>query len=235
MSKWYTISCAECGTEIHVHEDWSNPPSICNSCKADRAAQWYEKSCERCGATIRVHRDWDHPPKFCVACKKAYVPQTASCSHCGKSFTISTGIQIKCRENGWDLPKRCDDCRELFRHKPFETVRETGWLGNTVFRTYNSIGQLIGESRDEMGFLGDKRRVHYSSTGKMTGVTSEETDLLGSPYRETTGADGRVKSTSRERTDLLGKYTERTGGTSGIMHRTRTIISWIGQKIRKTE
>ena len=69
MSGWYTIYCSECGAEIHVHEDWSHPPSLCKSCKKDRAAQWYEKHCEGCGTTMRVHRDWDNPPRYCKSCK----------------------------------------------------------------------------------------------------------------------------------------------------------------------
>ena len=72
MSGWYTISCSECSAEIHIHEDWSNPLSICKSCKEDRAAQWYEKSCEGCGSSMRIHRDWDHPPRFCKSCKSAH-------------------------------------------------------------------------------------------------------------------------------------------------------------------
>lgn len=144
---------------------------------------------------------------------------------------------MKCEKSGWELPKRCDECRELFRHKPFNTMRETDVLGSVVFRMYNSLGQLIGESRDETGFFGDKKRVHVSGGGKTTGVTRERTDLLGSRYRETTGPNGEVKSTSRERTDLLGnKYTESTGGTSNTKHETRTKTSWwTGAKHRETE
>ena len=185
---------------------------------------------------MRVNRDWDHPPKFCDSCKHAYAPKTASCAHCGSSFSIPTGTQIKCKENGWDLPKRCESCRELFRHKPFKTVRETTWTGATVFRTYNSVGQLIGESKDEKGFFGDERRVHRAPTGKKTGTTKEKTDWLGNRYRETRAPDGSVKSTSRERTDWLGnKYTESRGGSSDTKHTTKTKTSWWGKKYRETQ
>jgi hypothetical protein len=185
---------------------------------------------------MKVNRDWTNPPKFCDTCKQAYSSKAVACSHCGNSFTISAGTQINCKQNDWDLPKRCDECRELFRHKPFKTVKETGLLGGISFKTYNSKGQFIGESRDETGLVGDERRVHRSKTGKTVGVTRERTDLFGGSYRETTGPDGSVKSTSRERTGLFGdKYTESTGGSSGTKHITRTVISWFGKKFRETK
>lgn len=45
MSKWYSIRCSECYGEIMVHEDWSNPPTLCSSCKSDKAEKWYDISC----------------------------------------------------------------------------------------------------------------------------------------------------------------------------------------------
>lgn len=229
-AKWYDKACRHCGGAMRVHRDWSNLPEYHKDCA------WFEKSCEHCGRGIRTHRDWDTPPKFCDSCKRTFAPQDASCEHCAKSFTIPTGTQIRCKEKGWDLPKRCEDCRELFRHKPFKTIRETDWLGNTVFKTYNSLGKLIGESRDEKGFWGDERRRHRIGMGNTTGLTREKKDWQGNPYRETRGLDGQVKSTSRERTDWLGNdYTESTGGSSSTQHKTSTETSWTGRKYRKTE
>ena len=142
--------------------------------------------------THTVNRDWDSPPRYCDECKERYAAAEATCEHCSKSFTIPTGTQIKCKEKGWDLPKRCEACRELFRHKPFKTHRETDFWGKTVFRTYNGIGQLIAESRDEVGFFGDERRRHRSATGETTGVTRERTDSWENKYRETRDAAGGV-------------------------------------------
>ena len=109
---WYTVNCEECGKEIPVHEDWSNPPRFCKECKERKAAEWYEKSCESCGTTISVHRDWDNPPKYCKKCNSIYTPKNISCRKCGKSFTISTTLQIKCKERGWDLPSQCRECKQ---------------------------------------------------------------------------------------------------------------------------
>lgn len=236
-SKWYVVSCEKCGADIPAHEDWNKPPRFCQSCKAENDAKWYEKACEKCGATMKVCRDWDRPPQFCKSCKQANPPKDVSCSHCGTSFTISAGTQIQCRKNGWDLPKRCRDCRELFKYKPFKTIREDGLLSGIVYRTYNSMGQLIGESRDEKGLFGDKRRTHQSRTGRPTGVTREGVSLLpGDHYKETTGPDGQTKSISREREDWLGdKYTESVGGASKTEHQTRTRTDLAGEKYRETK
>lgn len=235
-SKWYDVRCAECGTIIHVHRDWGNPPKYCKSCKAARDRKWTTKACEKCRAPIRIHIDWDNPPKICDKCKRDYYsPKTAICAHCGKGFTISTGLQLKCEENGWDLPKRCDDCRELFRHKPFRTQKETDMLGNVVFRIYNNRGVLISESRDYEGLL-DKKRIHYGRKGKIVAETRRREDVLGNRYRETTTRKGERKSISRDYKDVLGnEYTDSVGGTSKTKHRTWRRISWLGRKYSETE
>jgi hypothetical protein len=221
---------------MRIHRDWDNPPTICKSCKEKRAAKWYEIKCKGCGRSIWANRDWDFPPNFCKNCKSLYAPKNATCDHCGKGFAISVGIQIRCKQNGWELPRKCPDCRELFKHKPFNTVREKTILGNNVYRTYNSLGQLIAESRDEKTFYGNEQRRHTSQAGKTVGVTQEKKSFLGAPYRETTRTDGSVKSRSKEKTSFFGKkYTESEGGSSHTTHSTTTETTWTGKKYRKTE
>ena len=107
MPGWSSVYCAECGDEIRVHQDWENPPRICKSCKAEKAAQWYEKSCERCGSAMRVHRDWDHPPKYCPACKAALAAEwhDKPCERCGDVIKV---------HRDWDHPPRfCKSCKAL--------------------------------------------------------------------------------------------------------------------------
>jgi hypothetical protein len=273
MAGWYVISCSDCQGEVRVHEDWSNPPSICGSCKEVRKNQWYDKSCESCSAIIRVNkewsnpprycasckdaqkakwydkpcegcggtihanRDWDHPPVFCKPCKNAHPPQYKSCSHCGNTFTIPTGTLINCAKQGWDPPNRCKDCRELFKFKPFKTVRETDFLNNVVWRTYNSRGQFISESRDaSSGLPGDNYREHRSASGQVIGRTRDREGIIGGHYRETRGADGGVKSTSRDREGVFGDhYSESTGGSSNTTHQTRSHDNLLdGKKHRET-
>jgi hypothetical protein len=239
-AKWYDKSCEDCGATIHVCKDWDNEPRFCKTCKVAREAKWYDKSCENCGNTMRANRDWDHPPKFCDECKREYAPKSAECEHCNSTFTIPMGTQINCKQHGWDLPKKCLECREKFRHKPFKTVREETFLGKTVYRTYNSIGQLIAESANEKTFwTGTDQRRHKSRTGSTIGITRKrERFLTGTPYRETTRPDGSVKSTAEEKTRWLSgqPYTESTGGTSGTKHTTTTKTSrWSGKKYRETQ
>ncbi len=224
-AKWHTRPCKHCGREIKYHEGWSKVPNYHKECA------WTTKSCDSCRLQIRVHRDWQTPPRSCDSCKRTYSSKIANCAHCDKSFDISMGIQVKCKEKGWDLPKRCEDCRELFKHKPFRTERTKNFFGKTIFKTYNSIGQLIGESKDETGFFGDERRRHKSGTGKTTGITRDKADFFGNEYRETTGPAGKVKSHARNKTDFFGnEYTESTGGSSSTKHTTRTKTSFFGKE-----
>ncbi|MBU4510947.1 hypothetical protein KJ830_07875, partial [bacterium] len=216
--------------------DWDNPPKICKSCKEKRASKWYETTCKGCGGSMWANRDWDSPPKFCKNCKSSNAPKDVTCDHCGKGFIIPVGTQIKCKQSGWELPRKCPDCRELFSHKPFNTVQEKTIFGNIIYRTYNSLGQLISESRDEKTFFGNEQRQHTSQAGKTIGVTQEKKTIFGTPYRETTRTDGSVKSRSREKTSFLGKkYTESEGGSSHTTHKTTTETTWTGKKYRKTE
>jgi len=222
-----------------VCTDWENEPRFCKSCKAANDAKWYDKSCENCGRSIRANREWEHPPVFCKECKRGHAPKDVECNHCGKTFVIPTGTQINCERNDWELPKKCPDCKEKFRHKPFRTVREQTFLGKTVYRTYNSVGELIGESVDEKTFwTGTDQRRHTNPNGDTVGITREKVGIwTGKPYRETRAPDGPVKSTSVEKTHwLTGKtYTESTGGQSGAKHRTTTKTSiWTGKKYRET-
>lgn len=72
MSRWYSISCADCGDEVHASEDCPHEPRYCKPCREERAAKWYDKSCEHCGATIKASHDWPHEPRYCRECKAAY-------------------------------------------------------------------------------------------------------------------------------------------------------------------
>ena len=270
MAGWYTASCGDCGGELHIHEDWSNPPSICKSCKEKRnanwydktceggcggtlrickdwehpprfcksckdndRAKWYEKTCEGCGGTMKLHRDWEHPPVFCKPCKDRNPPQYKNCNHCGSMFTIPTGTIINCNSKGWDLPNRCSDCRELFKYKPFTTEKMQGMFNTVYWRTCNSRGQLISESR-LVDTVSGKYLEHRSANGHVTGRTREREGLFGHQYKETRGVDGHYKSESHEREGPLGnKYSESTGGSSNTHHTTRTVNNVVGSGTKR--
>jgi hypothetical protein len=90
-----------CGGEINVHH-WDNPPNLCKSCKAERAAQWYEKPCERCGTTMRVHRDWDNPPKYCKPCKAKIAAEwyEKPCP-AGSRMSLANHLDTAARTGAW--------------------------------------------------------------------------------------------------------------------------------------
>jgi hypothetical protein len=236
-AKWYDKSCERCGVTLHVNRDWDKPPRFCPGCKSAQADKWYDISCGHCGAQIHANRDWDKPPKFCKTCREAYPPRSGTCEHCSASFAISTGLQLKCKDHGWELPRKCPSCRELFKQKPFRTVKESTLLGQVIYRTYNSRGDLISESRDETTVvLGIEQRRHRSGTGKTVGITRAKETIFGTPYRETKRDDGSLKSRSQEKTSILGnKYTESVGGSSETTHRTTTQRTWLGRLFRRTE
>jgi hypothetical protein len=163
-----------------------------------------------------------------------YPEKYATCEHCGEGFTIYTSTQIRCGEKGWELPRKCSQCRELFRHTPYRTFREADLLGDVVFRTYNSLGQFLSESRDAMTITGNLRR-HTNQQGRTIAVSRRMKSVLGTPYIETRRSDGSVKSESWRRRTIFGNtHTESVGGSSSTSHETNDGTSWTGEKYRET-
>ncbi|MDD5544700.1 MAG: hypothetical protein PHX83_16155 [Acidobacteriia bacterium] len=124
-------------------------------------------------------------------------------------------------------------CRELFRHTPYRTLRENDLLGGIVFRTYNSMGQLLSESRDEKTITGNQRR-HTSKQGRTIAVSRRTKTLLGTPCIETRRPDGSLKSMSWWRTIFGNTHTESVGGSSSTSHETNDATSWTGEEYRET-
>lgn len=60
---------------------------------------------------MKAHRAWDNPPRSHKECLQQFAPKDVACSQCGNYFKVSTGLQLKCRERGWDLPNRCQECK----------------------------------------------------------------------------------------------------------------------------
>ena len=188
---WYDVYCKDCGTVIRAHRDWTNPPQRCGPCRERAATKWFNVRCRICNTDFKAHRDWSNIPDVCKSCRASFPEKSAPCSHCGTWFTIKSGTRIKCRIEGWQEPKKCPACRELFKHQPFHTQREEGPLG-VVFKTYNSHGQLVRESREEDAFLFGKRMKH--SKGGKTHAYSYKREGIFSQHTEITDASGkRVK------------------------------------------
>lgn len=159
-----------------------------------------------------------------------------TCERCDAEFTISSEAQLRCRVKGWAEPRKCEPCRELFRHKPFRTIREQDFFGATVFRTYNSRGELIAESRDEKDFFGNDRRRHTGHLGKTTGFTTDEKTFFGRDYRQTVRpGDRTVKSESFEEKDFFGKPYSESRSDRGTVNKTTTEKTFFGKKFRETK
>ncbi len=144
--KWAQKPCKSCGVSMKVRSDWRNPPIYCKTCKVIEDAKWSERPCKLCGQPLRVNSDWKNPPDYhdhCAwserpcdicgeplrvhrswskgsrahkACLAEYAPKVVSCADCATEFTIATAVQLRCREKGWDLPRRCESCKLQFKH-----------------------------------------------------------------------------------------------------------------------
>lgn len=188
---WVERPCRGCGVKLRIRKDWRNPPIFCKTCKEAEDAKWYEQACRHCGKMIRLHRDWKHKPEYhdecawyerpCEICSEPmkvhrgwaraprahkeclaeFAPREVQCPDCANLFTISTATQLRCREKGWELPRRCDDCkgnhrliqaaltgiRHLFRFGLIGTVHEAGTLfeGRVVVICGRKTGEPLAE------------------------------------------------------------------------------------------
>lgn len=50
----------------------------------------------------------------------------ANCKDCGKSFFIDEREQTFYQDKGWNLPKRCYDCRQINKAKKLEEEKNNG-------------------------------------------------------------------------------------------------------------
>jgi hypothetical protein len=153
---------------MRVHKDWDNPPDYHKEC------EWYEKTCEICNRAMKVHRAWDNLPRSHKECLGKFAPKDIACSQCGKYFKVSTGLQLKCRERGWDLPNRCQECkhdtllikgavgalREQFPFALETTIEQRGFIFTDKVAVVRSkkTGEVVAEVKmNEEGFFSIKR------------------------------------------------------------------------------
>lgn len=167
---------------------------------------------------IDYKTDWKYEPIYCKSCKERFVEKSVSCSECGKSFDLSTSLQIKCHKKGWALPTRCHQCKHdallikgaigaLRDRFPFalETTIETRGLLFTdkvaVVRR-KTTGEIVAEVKmDNEGFIFVDRVAVATDikTGKRLSKTYDDVDGLF--FQE------RVANTRDEST---GKHTHKT-------------------------
>ena len=214
-AKWHEKSCEGCGTTIKICTDWDHPPKFCKTCRDGNAAKWYDKSCEGCGSTIRACTEWDHPPKFCKVCKASNAPKDVACSQCGKQFQISTRFQLKCRENGWDLPTRCHECK------------------NDALLIKGAIGALRDEFPFALETTIEKRGILFTDkvavvrnrrTGEIVAEVTMNEEGIFFPQRVAVAADKKTgEKISKTREGTAGIiFTKRTADTHNARSGSRT-------------
>ena len=106
------IYCKLCKNE--VKED-SAEQGICRDC-LNKCDSVYK--CSQCGCDIKYtnyQKYIKHSPKFdlCKDCfnKRNMVYTIKTCTECGKKFEIKNGEKEFYEEKGFQLPKKCKDCR----------------------------------------------------------------------------------------------------------------------------
>lgn len=133
------IRCRICGNE--VDEDRAEQ-GICQDCL--KKGDIYH--CARCGCEM-VHTNYQkyikHSPRYeiCKDClnKRNMVYTTIRCSECGRSFEITNGEKEFFDKKGFQLPKKCKNCRGQ------RTYTQTS--GYSSGRTSNSHSSSSSSSR----------------------------------------------------------------------------------------
>lgn len=105
------IRCRLCGNEV---DEERTEQGICQDCL--RKGDIYH--CAKCGCEM-IHTNYQkyvkHSPRYeiCKDClnKRNMVYKTIRCSECGRSFEITNGEKEFFDKKGFQLPKKCKNCR----------------------------------------------------------------------------------------------------------------------------
>jgi hypothetical protein len=138
-AKWYEVACKECGQPMRLNKDWKNPPKFHEGCT------WYERACSICNEPMRINRGWNRAPKSHKECLAEFAPKEFTCPSCEKPFVVTTPTQLRCREKGWELPKRCDPCKQDFLRVRGAVNALRAQLGGNVEGKIVEAGQLFEE------------------------------------------------------------------------------------------
>src|SRR6185369_3388514 len=180
-----------------------------------KECEWYEKTCDICNHGLRVNRSWKNEPRSHKECRDRFAPREISCSQCGKSFTVSTGLQLKCREKGWDLPSRCQECK----HDALLIKGAVGALRDQFpFALETTIEQRGIIFTDKVAVVRSKK------TGEVVAEVTMSTEGFFSVHRVATAVD--VKTGSKLSKTLDGSEgffsPKRTADTRDANSRERT-------------
>ncbi len=114
------VQCRICGNE--VKEDWTEQ-GICSSClKKGEIYHCAECGCEMIYTNYQKYIKKSKKHKICSDCydKSNMLYTRIQCAECGRWFEITNGEKAFYDQKGFQLPKKCKDCRgqrTLARHK----------------------------------------------------------------------------------------------------------------------
>ena len=97
---WREVTYRICGKGLQVRRDWENPPTAHKECREREAERWYEQPCQHCGGPISVCRDWPDPPDYHKECAWREV----ACASCGGP--------VKVHRSWPEIPRMHKKCRE---------------------------------------------------------------------------------------------------------------------------
>src|ERR1017187_9560735 len=115
------------------------------------------------------------------------------------------GLQLKCKENGWNLPSRCPDCKAAAeRVKSIASTRtEKNWIGQIkrdesgrpIKFHYSKDGRQVGQTKTETNWLGQVKtdgsgrpiRSHFDNAGKKAGQSATKQNWFGQTKKDETG------------------------------------------------
>jgi rRNA-processing protein FCF1 len=114
-----TIICRLCHKEAPFR---GSKEGICSHCLKEGTIHY----CKRCGRPMRYanylrYVEKAKPFDYCEDCYqyRKSIYETRECVSCGKTFPITRGEVEFYHQKGWDLPRRCRDCR--YREKNRKT------------------------------------------------------------------------------------------------------------------
>lgn len=145
------VTCKICGEEV---DPKYLTEGICSNCLK---ATIEFRPCKRCGQPV-AYTNWDkyikdknksdgnkRPPLYCPKCfsERNQVVYSVTCVECGKSFEIKRSEIEDFKERGWQLPKRCPDCR--IKNNPNKSSGSNTHSQNTPQPQGGSILKALGK------------------------------------------------------------------------------------------
>jgi len=240
---------------MRVCRDWDRIPDYHKECA------WTEVDCELCGKPSRVHRGWPNPPRSHKECRAEVAPKEVACAQCGQCFTVSSGTQIACRKNGWELPRRCPECKHdallikgaigaLKGQFPFRletTIEQRGFVFTDKVAIVRNArtGETVAEVRmDERGFILTERVALATAvkTGERISTTRDGREGMFFPKRTADTYDSQDRHRTH-RTRMVQKgvlVSERVAETTGrdgkeAVTRTRTKGTFFPRRVYRTD